>query len=244
MGRGKTRINLIGQKFGRLTVIGPAEDAVQANGRTRVRWLCQCECGTILPVRGEGLRSGNTKSCGCLDMERKRSTLGKTKKHNAFVIHDDYVIMYTSKNEPFLVDIDDFGRVYNHCWYKSANGYLKAKINRKSVFLHRYILDCLDESVDVDHKKGTETIWDNRRCNIRKATTSENMRNCDCRNSSSSGITGVCPIKAHRWRAYIYVHGKQISLGYYDSFEEAVAARHAAEDKYFGEFSFRKSREK
>ena len=244
MGRGKTRINLIGQKFGRLTVIGPADSVVQANGRTRVRWLCQCECGTILPVRAEGLRSGNTKSCGCLDMERKRSTLGVTKKHNAYVIRDNYVIMYTSKNEPFLVDIEDFGRVYKHCWYKSKKGYIKAKIKRKSVFLHRFILDCLDEAIDVDHKHGTDSIWDNRRSNIRKATTVQNTRNSHCRRDNSTGVTGVCPYTKNRWQAYIYVHGKQIKLGYFDNFDEAVAARRDAEEKYFGDFGYHRSRGK
>lgn len=31
-----------------------------------VRWICQCECGNIKSIRGSSLKSGNTKSCGCL----------------------------------------------------------------------------------------------------------------------------------------------------------------------------------
>lgn len=55
------KIDLVGMIFGRLTVIGPHESK---NGRTM--WECQCECGNTIVARSENLKSGNTKSCGCL----------------------------------------------------------------------------------------------------------------------------------------------------------------------------------
>ena len=54
-------IDLLGQRFGKLTVI---ENAGKINGR-RYFWKCQCDCGNIVTVEGSCLRSGNTKSCGC-----------------------------------------------------------------------------------------------------------------------------------------------------------------------------------
>lgn len=54
-------IDLTGQKFGRLTVIKRAP-----NKGDIVQWECKCECGNQVIVRGECLRKGNTKSCGCL----------------------------------------------------------------------------------------------------------------------------------------------------------------------------------
>lgn len=57
-----TRKDLTGQKFGKLTII---EYAYTDNYR-RAIWKCQCECGNIVEVRGDMLRNGNTKSCGCL----------------------------------------------------------------------------------------------------------------------------------------------------------------------------------
>lgn len=57
--------NLIGQTFGRLTVIKEA-------GRNRVshiQWLCECTCGTSKVILGGNLRAGRTKSCGCLQRE-------------------------------------------------------------------------------------------------------------------------------------------------------------------------------
>lgn len=55
------KIDLTNQRYGKLTVIKeapPREDKY-------TRWTCQCDCGTICEIRGEYLRNGHTKSCGC-----------------------------------------------------------------------------------------------------------------------------------------------------------------------------------
>lgn len=52
-------VDLSGQKFGGMTVIGL--HAAQGNAR----WLCRCECGREKIVLGYNLRNGHTKSCGC-----------------------------------------------------------------------------------------------------------------------------------------------------------------------------------
>lgn len=60
------RIDLLGKKFGRLTVIAPASDFINEHGVAITQWLCRCECGKELVVRTSSLTSGNTQSCGCL----------------------------------------------------------------------------------------------------------------------------------------------------------------------------------
>ena len=64
------RIDLTGQKFGRLTVIEKAKDHIQSNGRHRTTWMCQCNCGNQVVVRTDCLLQGNTQSCGCYKNER------------------------------------------------------------------------------------------------------------------------------------------------------------------------------
>lgn len=54
--------NLIGQKFSRLKVLSRAENSKRGN----TRWLCLCKCGVRKVIRGGSLKSGNTRSCGCL----------------------------------------------------------------------------------------------------------------------------------------------------------------------------------
>ncbi len=58
------RIDLVGQKFGRWTVI--AFTSVQ---KEMPMWLCRCECGIEKEVHGGNLRKGLTRSCGCLKRE-------------------------------------------------------------------------------------------------------------------------------------------------------------------------------
>lgn len=62
----------IGDKFSRLTVIGDGEK--DHRGRKTIR--CQCDCGNIVDVLPNCLVSGNTKSCGCLKIDKlvERST--------------------------------------------------------------------------------------------------------------------------------------------------------------------------
>lgn len=67
---GRTREDLTGQTFGRLTVLGPAEDYVSPSRKRLPQWLCRCECGKQVTVKGCHLKSGATKSCGCLQKER------------------------------------------------------------------------------------------------------------------------------------------------------------------------------
>jgi hypothetical protein len=55
---------MIGKKFGKLTVI--EESDVRTTKKRGKRYLCQCDCGNEKIVRGDCLRDGNTKSCGCL----------------------------------------------------------------------------------------------------------------------------------------------------------------------------------
>lgn len=55
---------LIGQTFGRLTVLSLAPKRLDLASRC-LRYICQCECGKIIEVSGGSLRSGHTTSCGC-----------------------------------------------------------------------------------------------------------------------------------------------------------------------------------
>jgi len=65
----KVRENLSGKVFNRLTVIKQVDDYVKTNGKHIAKWLCKCQCGCFVEVTGESLKSGHTKSCGCLIKE-------------------------------------------------------------------------------------------------------------------------------------------------------------------------------
>ena len=65
MGLARENPDLIGQVFGKLTVI---ELDQESSGRRK--WICKCSCGNTVSVREYNLKSGNTKSCGCTRKEK------------------------------------------------------------------------------------------------------------------------------------------------------------------------------
>lgn len=56
-------MDLVGQKYGMLTVV------VRANpSDAYAMWICRCDCGGTKMVRSKNLRSGGTRSCGCIGL--------------------------------------------------------------------------------------------------------------------------------------------------------------------------------
>lgn len=56
------REDLTGQHFGKLTVLKIDENSIGAG----LKWYCKCDCGNITKVSANHLKTGHTKSCGCL----------------------------------------------------------------------------------------------------------------------------------------------------------------------------------
>lgn len=59
-------IDLIGQRFGKLTVVARAENDKYG----KARWVCKCDCGGTTISCGSSLRGGLSKSCGCIRNEK------------------------------------------------------------------------------------------------------------------------------------------------------------------------------
>lgn len=67
--------DLTGQRFTRLLVI----ERVANDRHNNTRWRCACDCGAELLVIAQPLRSGRTKSCGCLTTDQ---LIGRLTRHN------------------------------------------------------------------------------------------------------------------------------------------------------------------
>lgn len=71
------KVEMIGKRFGRLTVI---EEAGRVSGG-QITWICRCDCGNMTkPISGSRMRLGRTRSCGCLSKELLRN---RTSTHKA-----------------------------------------------------------------------------------------------------------------------------------------------------------------
>lgn len=74
--------DLTGQRFGRWTVIKLAGKGPNSRERT---WLCRCDCGTEKIIPQSRLKSGNSRSCGCLQREMASERAKKGIRKNARV---------------------------------------------------------------------------------------------------------------------------------------------------------------
>src|SRR5699024_7767842 len=116
----KKTIDLTGQKFGRLVVV----DREGSNKHKKAIWLCRCECGNTTVVVGSDLRSGHTKSCGCLENENR--VRGANTKHGFSHKERLYKTWENMKNRCNTTSSSDFenygGRGIKICkpWYDYA----------------------------------------------------------------------------------------------------------------------------
>lgn len=244
----KVKEDLTGKRFGRLTVICQAEDYVNpTTGVHYAQWKCLCDCGNIKIVNASKLKNGWTQSCGCLQKDVMKDML---KKHNTYDLEsEEYGIGYTSKGDEFWFDKEDYDKIKNYCWTYDNTGYLVAHgYDNKNILLHRLIMGVLNDSnVIIDHKrhpKKPNHIYDNRKSNLRVATSSKNRMNQHVRSDNTSGVPGVSWDKrGDCWMSYIMIDGKRIALKYSKNKDECIKARKEAEEKYFGEYSFDNSQQ-
>lgn len=244
----KVKRDMVGEKFGNLTIIKRANyDYIYPNGNHDSIWIANCDCGSKnIEVRYSHLISGNNKSCGCLLKDARKRNGSLRKKYNTYDLSGEYGIGYTDKGEEFWFDLEDYDKIKDYCWYY-CQGYLRSNIyddiNKKQshIVLHRLVMGFPDGK-EVDHivhpdKYGNK--FDNRKSNLRIVNKSENQMNKSMQQNNKSGVVGVSwHSRDNCWSVSIGYYGKDIYIGSYYNFEDAVNARRDAENKYFGEYSF------
>jgi hypothetical protein len=146
-----------------------------------------------------------------------------------------------------LVDDADYERVSAHKWRalvdrRRGKVYAVRKTrgphhSRRSVYLHREILNVTDPNVKVDHRNGDGL--DNRRENLRACSTAQNnMNSGKRRDAQSSRYKGVCWHKRYgKFQAEIKLNGRSKYLGMFTDQIEAALAYDAAAREHFGEFA-------
>lgn len=193
--------DLINQRFGRLIVIG---DDGTRNKNSSVLWLCSCECGNTTHVRADHLKNGRTKSCGCLNEEKKHERfkdLTNTESDNFKIIDRAY-----SKNQ----------RVYWNCICKHCGNHIELQSNQ----INRY------SSCGCKHNRSTKE----RMAEIRDP---ESLKSTKPTAKSSTGVRGVYFNKRKkRYVVYINVDKKSKYIGSSVYLEEATKMRREAEVKY------------
>lgn len=201
--------NLIGQKFGRLTVEAMA---ASTPGSSR-RWLCRCECGNSVVVSQENLKSGHTKSCGCLKSPDitgkvfgKLTVLGRSEKRG----HRG------NRTVPLWECRCECGRIT----YKAKDTLTNPELSMCA--------ECAAEYAAAKARAKAGFVEGTQLSKIRDLAPSA---------ANTSGYRGVTyERKSGLWRAQITFKGKRYYLGCYKWIEDAAKARKLAEEKLFGAF--------
>ena len=134
-----------------------------------------------------------------------------------------------------IIDEDMYYDCLHYTWRVSLDGYIWGynKESKKAFQLSRYVMKYEDKNL-VDHINNNKA--DNRRDNLRIATSTQNTMNKTSAKNSSSQFVGVALNKnMNKWKATIQVDGKPIHLGFFDDEIEAARVRDEATKKYYGE---------
>lgn len=212
-------------------------------------WEWQCpRCGNLFIAREDRVKSGNTRSCGCLQNET-RKMLGKAvglsnKKQNLVIHKKEYaIIFYNNYDGFFVVDEKDIPVVQEHTWYalKGAKGRIDpvTYIDGTTVRLVRFLLEKelaeAPEGTQVDHINGN--TYDCRRCNLRICTAAENALN------KKKNINQGTILEENGKFRIVNFSKEDVSNLFFDTHLEAETKLFELQDKYFGEFGYRFSQE-
>ena len=213
-------LHLEGQRFERLRVLRRCESI--RPGEHVFRWVCVCDCqpDVEIEIRGDFLRNGGAKSCGCLQRENRRRMKSIAGRKYGFL----KAVRYVRKGA--------FSSVW--LWECVCGKLIEADLNgvrggkKKSCgckSFESWNKNAENARAGIDLRDGTCVT------KIREALKT----NGKVYKNNTSGVTGVCwDGRSKKWCARIGFQGKRILLGYFMDFDEAVKARKKAEEKYFG----------
>lgn len=171
------KIDLTGQKFGKLTVI--REAGPEETRKYDTFWICKCECGGSIVVGTHSLRRGYTRSCGCAAKKRERK-LNKIVREG-----DDVVKILLGDGAECIIDAEDYDKVKDVTWCHAGGYACGYDEGHRYVAVHQRILG----RKYVDHIDGNGL--NNRKSNLRLANCQQNSCNKTARKDSKSGYKGV-----------------------------------------------------
>lgn len=209
-------IDLQGQRFGRLMVMGKAEKPHGIKNRG-AWWTCRCDCGIYTDVTGDSLRRGTTRSCGCLQKETARTdstTHGLSKS-------PEYKI-WNSMIQRCRTDGGDSrygGRGIEVCarWKNSFEEFYRDMGPRPS---ENHTLDRRNN--DGNYEPG----------NCRWTSQTVQIINQGISNLNKTGIKGVRVTPSGNYEASLQVHGEVKLRREFKTLEEAAEARRSAEIEF------------
>ena len=199
--------SLIGRRFGRLLVI----EQLESSSTGQRRWLCTCDCGGSHISTTASLNSGRTTNCGC---KKSPDLTGQVFGRLTVIGRSEKRGTRGARTAPMWECRCECGNIT----YKATD-----TLNSESM--------CLECKGII----GAEIA--RRSAGFVNGTQITKIKNMKPTAANTSGCRGVYYDKrTNRYRARLRFKGKIMDFGTYESFDDAVAARKAAEEEYFEAF--------
>ena len=213
--------DITGESFGSLIAI----NRVDRGNNGMSKWLCKCDCGNMAIVTINHLTTGHTKTCGHCPI-------------NTFIRKDRYCEGTTADDQTFIFSPEDWDLVTLYNWHIDAKEYVVTQINRRSIKLHRLLMQP-DDGVQIDHINRNKK--DCRRSNLRTAVNKENAANKSVySNNFSTGHKNVYLVGG-KYRVIIRKNGIANSFGYFSDIKEAIKVANDKRLMLFDEFAFQET---
>jgi hypothetical protein len=193
----------IGKKYGKLTVISKYDRQNRI-----IRWLCKCDCGNECIVSGVSLRSGNTKSCGCLVHKHDSSYtrlygIYRHMKQRCYNENADQYKYYGARGIEICSEwLNDFVVFKKWAYDNGYNDNLS--------------IDRIDKDKNYDP---TNCQWITSFANIRK------MHRQNKKDGLPPGIYLHNGKRRKKYRAFTHYHQQTKYIGSFDSVDEALQAQ-------------------
>ena len=207
------KCDLTGNRFGRLLVLGKRE-----NRNGRAVWFCACDCGASTIVSENNLKTGRTKSCGCLQADITSQRNFKH-GHSRTPLYKVWAGMRARCMVKTCTDYDLYGgRGITVCpEWKDFEAFRRDMGDRPS---KRHSIDRIDPNGNYEPS------------NCRWATPEQQAQNQRIRHDNKSGITGVRQIDGGAWRVSVRRDGVTILDKCFKTKDEAMFARESALNAY------------
>ena len=201
--------SLVGNRYGKLTVI----EQVESTSYGQKRYLCKCDCGGTHIAFASNLKRGHTTNCGCNtspdltgQVFGKLTVVGRSDKRNS----------RGARTTPMWECRCECGNIT----YKAKDTLTNPDLSMCSACAEKYAAE--------KARAGAGFVG---------GTQISKIRNMKVPITNTSGCRGVYyDKKTNKYRARLKFKGKIMNFGSFSNFEDAVAARKAAEQEYFGAF--------
>jgi len=169
-------IDLIGKKFGKLLVVKQSD---ARGNKGQIKWLCLCECGKKHETSGESIRSGKSKSCGCL----RAIPPNKIKDREQAIWNYLYQTTIVKRNKKWKIlgdiSLDDFIFFSKEpCYYCGLENSNTAQ-DRRGWNKNKQVSDTIIKFNGIDRSDSSKGYWSNnvvtccKYCNTAKNVMSE-----------------------------------------------------------------------